>query len=86
MEGSMNKSKRDEKAKLVADHFSKIGASTDDVFKYGYDAGFDEAQAHAKVLVDEMTIAAGFVEVYDTSGTMSKMINRALEQYRKAME
>ncbi len=53
-------------------------------FKAGYDAGFTEAQEQAKVLVDEMTIAAGFVEVYDTSGTMSKMIDRALEQYRKA--
>lgn len=30
--------KRDEKAKLVHEHFDKIGAATFDVFKYGWDA------------------------------------------------
>lgn len=30
--------KRDEKAKLVQEHFNKIGAATYDVFKYGWDA------------------------------------------------
>lgn len=30
--------KRDEFAIIVKNHFSKIGASTDDIFKYGWDA------------------------------------------------
>lgn len=49
--------KRDEKAKLVQEHFDKIGAATYDVFKYGWIACAKEYENENKELKRKLEIA-----------------------------
>lgn len=46
--------KRDEKAEIVLGHFNEIGASVDDVFKYGWDACAKEYDINISSLEDKV--------------------------------